>query len=72
MKKYKLRLCESAGIELTEEQFNNLQDCAFTVDGTNITKGKEIPVKGKTYPFLICTPIDNFEVIDDNDNNSSI
>lgn len=72
MKKYKLKLCESAGIELTEKQFNNLQDCAFTVDGTTLAKGKEIPVKGKTYPFLICTPIDNFEVIDDNDNNSSI
>ena len=65
MKKYRLELCESAGIELTEEKFNKFRDCEFNIDGTKIVKGKEIVAEGKPYPIVICCPIENFEVLDD-------
>ena len=65
MKKYRLELCESSYIELSEEKFNKFSDCEFNSDGTKIVKGKEIPIKGKVYPFLICSPLENFEVLDE-------
>ena len=69
MKKYRLTLSDTAYLELSENQFNNATNitCEFK---NAILKGKQFQVKTPNCKtdIMIITPIDNFEVIDDMEN----
>lgn len=70
MKKYRLILNDTAFIELSEEHFNKLTNVTCEFENA-ILKGKQFQVKipNTKTDIIIITPIDNFEVIDDMENN---
>ena len=63
MKIYKLNICDTAYLELTEKQFNQATDVTCEFDNA-ILKGKQFQVKTSNCKtdIIIITPIDNFEV----------
>lgn len=62
--KYRLGLGDDAYLHLTEEQYKNLKECVIRCDDYSI-KGKQITLDcDSKYPIVICSPIENFEVLD--------
>ena len=68
MKKYRFYINELVYMDLTEEQYNELEDCncSFEENGLKV-EGKII--KGESYfehkyPIMIITPKENFKVLD--------
>lgn len=65
MKKYRLNLTETNYIEMSEEQFNQLENVLTEDENDNkIYQGKEIYTKilNKELPIQLIVPIENFEV----------
>ena len=68
MKKYRLNLSETNYIEMSEEQFNQLENVLIEdEDDKKIYQGKEFftNVLNKELPIQLVVPIENFEVIDE-------
>lgn len=68
MKKYRLNLTETNYIEISEEQFNQLENVLIEDEDNNkIYQGKEFFTKvlNKELPIALVVPIENFEVIDE-------
>lgn len=68
MKKYRLNLSETNYIEISEEQFNQLENVLIEDEDDNkIYQGKEFftNVLNKELPIQLVVPIENFEVINE-------
>ena len=68
MKKYRLNLTETNYIEMSEEQFNQLENVLIEDEDDNkIYQGKEFftNVLNKELPIKLVVPIENFEVINE-------
>lgn len=68
MKKYRLNLSNTNYIEISEEQFNQLENVLIEDEEDNkIYQGKELytNVLNKELPIQLVVPIENFEVIDE-------
>ena len=68
MKKYRLNLSETNYIEISEEQFNQLENVLIEdKDDNKIYQGKEFftNVLNKELPIQLVVPIENFEVINE-------
>lgn len=68
MKKYRLNLTETNYIEMSEEQFNQLENVLIEDEDDNkIYQGKEFftNVLNKELPIQLVVPIENFEVINE-------
>lgn len=67
MKKYRLNLSNTNYIEISEEQFNQLENVLIEDEEDNkIYQGKELytNVLNKELPIQLVVPIENFEVIE--------
>lgn len=68
MKKHRLNLSETNYIEISEEQFNQLENVLIEDEDDNkIYQGKEFytNVLNKELPIKLVVPIENFEVINE-------
>ena len=59
MKKYKLMLCGTAYIEISEKQLKTLETCTIDVGEDKVKQGVQIQVRNMPYDIMIITPLEN-------------
>ncbi len=68
MKNYRLSFCEVASVEYTEDQFRKLENVIIGLQDGQRVQGKVCYVRGDNlkHEMLMYVPVENFEVIDEN------